>query len=85
MINHYEYQSEKFNTKYTIEVLHRKDGFFLAIPVDSQGRRAKNKNCRMSNGLHTVVRSLIADVLETTPPAELFSDENKNRPIVSEN
>ena len=70
----YEYESKKFKTKYTIEVLHRKDGFFQATPVDSKGRRARNKDCRMSNGLDMVVRSLIADVLEKTPPAELFTD-----------
>lgn len=72
--NCYEYQSEKFNTTYTIEVVHRSDGFFLAIPVDSKGRRAANRNCRMSNGLDKVVTSLIHDVLEKTPPAELFSN-----------
>ena len=70
---HYEYESAKYNTKYTIEVVHRDDGFFLATPIDNKGRRAKNKNCRMSNGLDKVVQSLIQDVLETTPPAELFA------------
>lgn len=70
----YEYTSKKFSTTYTIEILHRQDGFFLAIPTDSAGRRAPNKNCRMSNGLHTVVESLITDVLENTSPAEVFGE-----------
>lgn len=70
--NLYEYKSEKFKTTYTIEIRHKKDGFFLAVPCDSQGRRAKNQNCRMSNGLNTVIRSLIDDVLEQKPPAEIF-------------
>jgi len=68
----YEYTSEKYNTTYTIEVLHRKDGFFIARPVDKEGHRAPNKNCRMSNGLDNVMRS-IQDVLETTSPKELFT------------
>jgi hypothetical protein len=69
----YEYQSKKYKTKYTIEVLHRRDGFFLATPVDGKGRRAGKKDCRMSSGLDTVVKNLIKDVLETTPPSVLFS------------
>lgn len=72
--NFYEYKSEKYNTRYTIEVLHREDGFFLAMPVDTTGRKAKKKNCRVSNGLDTVVKSLIQDVLESTPPSEMFED-----------
>ena len=70
--NVFNYKSSKFNKTYTIEVLHRADGFFLATPVDESGRRAKNKNCRLSNGLNTVVKSLIDDVLETTSPKDLF-------------
>ena len=69
----YEYESKKFKTTYTIEVLHRRDGFFLATPVDNKGRRAQKKDCRMSNGLDMVVRALINDVLEKTPPAQLFA------------
>jgi acetyl/propionyl-CoA carboxylase alpha subunit len=70
--NVYQYQSEKFKTTYTIEILHKRDGFFVAVPVDSAGRRGKSNNCRMSNGLNTVVHSLIHDVLEKTPPSEIF-------------
>lgn len=71
--NVYRYQSKKFNTVYTIEVLHKRDGFFVAVPVDSTGRRAKSQSCRMSNGLNTVVDSIINDVLEKQPPAEIFA------------
>jgi len=70
--NVYKYQSEKFKTTYTIEILHKRDGFFVAVPVDSSGRRGKSNNCRMSNGLNTVMHSLINDVLEKTPPSEIF-------------
>ena len=73
MKNVYQYQSEKFKTTYTIEVLHKRDGFFVAVPVDSAGRRGKSNNCRMSNGLNTVMSSLINDVLEKTPPSEIFN------------
>ncbi len=72
--NVYRYQSKKFNTLYTIEVLHKRDGFFVAVPVDSAGRRAKSQSCRMSNGLNTVMDSLINDVLEMTPPTEIFAN-----------
>jgi acetyl-CoA carboxylase biotin carboxylase subunit len=71
--NIYRYQSKKFDTIYTIEVLHKRDGFFVAVPVDSTGRRAKSQSCRMSNGLNTVVDSIINDVLEKQPPAEIFA------------
>jgi acetyl/propionyl-CoA carboxylase alpha subunit len=72
MKNCYEYTSKKYNTTYTIEVVHKSDGYFLAIPLDNKGRRARNKNCRMSNGLPTVMRSLIDEVLETQTPAQVF-------------
>ncbi|RMG41151.1 MAG: acetyl-CoA carboxylase biotin carboxylase subunit, partial [Candidatus Dadabacteria bacterium] len=68
--NLYNYQSKKFNTTYTIEVIHRRDGYFMAAPVSADGKRAPNKNCRMSNGLDTVVKALISDVLEKVPPSE---------------
>ncbi len=70
----YEYTSKKYKTKYTIEVLHRKDGFFVASPVDSKGRRASNQSSRMSNGLQSAVKSLIDDVLENSPPKEIFGE-----------
>jgi hypothetical protein len=73
MKNVYEYTSEKFNTTYLIEVLHKRDGSFLAVPVDASGRRARSKNCRRANLLPRVVKTIITDVLETKPPAEVFA------------
>ena len=73
MKNVFEYQSKKFRTTYTIEVVHRNEGFFLATPIGSDGRRAAKRNCRMSNGMDTVVESLISEVLEKVNPTELFS------------
>lgn len=71
----FEYTSQKYNTKYTIEVLHRKDGFFVASPVDSKGHRAGTHSSRMSNGLQSAVRSLIDDVLEASSPKEIFGEQ----------
>jgi acetyl-CoA carboxylase biotin carboxylase subunit len=71
--NVYEYRSKKFATTYTIEVVHQSEGFFVAAPLDSKGQKARNSHCRMSNGLNTALSSLIEDVLEKRPPAEVFS------------
>lgn len=72
--NSYKYRSAKFDTTYTIEVVHRRDGFFLAVPVDEEGRRAPAySHRRMSNGLDKSVQSLIDEVLETTPPSKMFA------------
>ena len=68
----FEYKSERFRTIYTIEVVHKKEGFFLATPIDVRGKRAPKKNCRMSNGLNTVMQSLISEVLDEVLPSELF-------------
>ncbi len=72
--NTYHYKSEKFGQTYTIEVIHRRDGFFLAVPMDENGRRARNIDCRLSNGLDTVMSSLISDVLESRAPQEIFGE-----------
>ena len=70
--NTFEYRSERYRTVYTIEVVHKKEGYFLATPIDARGRRAAKKDCRMSNGLNTVVQSLIKEVLDEKAPSELF-------------
>ncbi|RME61796.1 MAG: ATP-grasp domain-containing protein [Candidatus Dadabacteria bacterium] len=69
----YKYQSKRYGTEYTIEVTHRTDGFFLAVPVDERGRKAPVEKCRMSNGLKSAITAVIG-VLENTPPKELFEE-----------
>ena len=70
--NLFNYTSKKFDTTYTIEVLHQRDGCFVATPIDAEGRRGNVASRRMSNGFDTVVTSLVKDVLEVSPPAEIF-------------
>ena len=71
VIQRYEYKSEKYKTTYTIEVVHRKDGFFLARPVNTDGKAAQKAFARMSNGLKGALTS-VQDVLENTSPKEMF-------------
>jgi acetyl/propionyl-CoA carboxylase alpha subunit len=70
--NVYEYRSKKFATTYTIEIVHQSEGGFIAAPLDPKGHKVRNSNCRMSNGLNAALSSLIEDVLEKRPPAEVF-------------
>ena len=71
MVSEYRYRSNKYKCTYTIEIQHSRDGNFVAVPV-IDGRRARNKFCRRSNGLSTVLKSLIEDVLEKTSPTEVL-------------
>jgi len=68
----YHYHCKRYDVEYTVQVVHRRDGFFAAIPVSTDGAAAKNINCRMSNGLSTAMDTLIEEVLEVVPPDELF-------------
>lgn len=72
-IEFYRYHSQKFNFDYTIEVLHRGDGVFVLTPLGPSSFRARNRYCRASNGLKTAMGSLIADVIETVDPEDVFS------------
>ena len=72
VVDFLRYQAQNFPDAYVLEVLHRKDGIFIVTPTDGLGRRARNRYCRSSNGLKTAVRSVISDVLEKLPPAEIF-------------
>lgn len=72
VVDYLKYRSAKHNEEYTLEVLHRRDGIFVVTPKDKDGRRAKNKYCRASNGLKTAVRCVVSDVLEIAAPGEIF-------------
>lgn len=66
------HSSKNFETEYTIELLHRKDGVFVARPKSFDGRYAQNRFCRSSNGLNCAIESLINEVLEKHSPNEIF-------------
>jgi len=68
----YRCRSERFHHEYTVEVLHRADGTFIATPCSPLGARAPRRFCRASNGLATVLAAIRAEVLEQIAPTELF-------------
>lgn len=68
------FRSEAHNTQYSIEVTHLKSGEFLAIPIDSKGRKGKNSSCRRSNGMEAALHSVIEDVLIPLSPSEIFQE-----------
>jgi len=72
ILEFYKYRSQKFEAEYVLEVLHRNDGVFVVTPTDGSGKRAKNKNCRASNGLKTALRTVMTDVLENVPPGQVY-------------
>jgi acetyl-CoA carboxylase, biotin carboxylase subunit len=59
------------NQSIQIEVRHRRDGVFVAIPY-LEGKRAVAKYCRSSNGREVALRALQEEVLEKVEIAEIF-------------
>jgi acetyl/propionyl-CoA carboxylase alpha subunit len=57
---------------YVVEITHRADGVFVAVPLNARGQRALPRNCRASNGYRTVIESVTADVLEKVGEEEIF-------------
>lgn len=73
VVEYFQYASDDSSTKYTVEVLHRRDGVFVVTPINADGERARNRNCRASNGMQTAINALISDVLEKLSSKEIFS------------
>jgi acetyl/propionyl-CoA carboxylase alpha subunit len=67
-----EYRCSRFDVTYHLEILHRAGGVFLAAPVSGNGERPAARYCRLSNGKNAVVNALIQEVLEVSPPGEIF-------------
>jgi len=68
----FHYVSQKFDCSYTIELVHMREGGFLAVPYSPSGRQAREEHCRRSNGLKTALESLKEEVLEQFSPEEVF-------------
>jgi len=73
VVEYFRYRSKRFDRPYTIEVTHRANGLFEARPYSPGGEAVVPRYCRASNGLKSALRALEGDVLEVTPPEELFS------------
>jgi hypothetical protein len=73
--NSYEYEyTAKSGQKVSIEVFHRGDGFFMAIPVNkTTGRRARLNKSRTAMAPVSALKEVI-EVIETTKPTDLFSE-----------
>lgn len=71
VVEYLRYSARNFQTEYTLEVLHRKDGVFVISPIQADNRAAA-KFCRASNGLNTALESIITQVLEKVPPADVL-------------
>ncbi|MEZ4752972.1 MAG: acetyl-CoA carboxylase biotin carboxylase subunit [Bdellovibrionota bacterium] len=68
------YFSPAFNAHYLIELIHREDGIFVAVPKSQDGKVAPPKHRRASNGRKTVL-SALTEVLSSIPPEEVFNKE----------
>ncbi|MBN8547691.1 MAG: ATP-grasp domain-containing protein [Deltaproteobacteria bacterium] len=68
----FEYKCRRFDATYQVELTHRRGGLFLACPITELGNRAAPNYCRLSNGRTAVMESLTQEVLEVSPPAEIF-------------
>lgn len=71
-----DYRSLKFGHSYTIEVIHRKAGFFEVTPIllTEKGEvKARKRYRRASNGIKAALDSLSSEVLEAVTPDELFA------------
>ena len=66
------YFSSEYNSHYVIELIHRNDGVFVAVPRSQDGKIAPPKNRRASNGRKTVLGA-ISEVLDSMPPQEIFN------------
>lgn len=72
VVEYFRYRSKQFQHSYIIEITHRGGGLFEARPMNAEGASVAPQFCRASNGLRAVLRALESEVLEVTPPAELF-------------
>ncbi|MCB0318150.1 MAG: hypothetical protein KDD56_05290, partial [Bdellovibrionales bacterium] len=71
-IEQFRFFSPEFNSHYVIELIHRNDGIFVAIPKSQDGKIAPPKNRRASNGKNAVLKA-ITEVLNSKPPQEIFN------------
>lgn len=70
----FRYVQQSSGESCLIELVHLKDGTFLAAPKSADGRYALEKYCRRSNGHQTALSSLKSEVLSEVPIAELFRE-----------
>ncbi len=69
----FRYYAERYDYEYTINLVHHRDGVFVAAPV-SEGRFCREKFARASNGKTKAISSLIEEVLCCTEPEEVFKN-----------
>jgi len=70
-----DYRSLKYGHSYTVEVIHRKGGFFEVTPIlftERGNLKARKRYRRASNGMKAALDSLAKEVLEVVAPEELF-------------
>ena len=70
----FHYVSQRFNCAYTIELIHMREGGFLAVPTSPGGRHAREEHCIRSNGMRTALESLKEEVLEEFSPEVVFGE-----------
>ena len=57
-LEHFRFHDPERDLNYTIELLHHRDGYFVARPM-LNGVVAQNEYCRRSNGRETALRAVI--------------------------
>ena len=66
------YQSLTYSLEYEIELLQLEDSSFVAIPKNSDGKRAKEEYCRRAWQKEEALQALRDEILELKRPEEIF-------------